>query len=140
MHVICVNQFYFSNFSNEGPAMAYRVKRLGVSGVTKVEKGHKYQVSFQVSMREHAFGWEDTPVRVSAKVGAKGEFHYREVDVSGLPKTPLTIPSEDQTLEIEVPPDSNDDEIHFGLYENSMKDCKDGLLIHSAIVVAVDEI
>lgn len=115
----------------DGAARAVQVLLLSVSGSMRVGRG-TYRVSFKVALKDDAFGWDGTPVLVAAKVGKTGRFQYKEVSLSQVSSTPVTIPSEQDALFIEV--GDNSPEIHFGLYELSKKKWKGGLEIHRAIV------
>lgn len=106
-----------------------------VSGKVPVKKGKKYSVKFDVEVNGNGFGWDKTPVLVMAKIGKKGKYEYKEVElVCGKPQT---IPDDDHRLVVTVGEREEDLELHFGLYEVWSGKWKGGLIIKKA---DVDEI
>ncbi|KAG6737115.1 hypothetical protein POTOM_059890 [Populus tomentosa] len=139
------------------PVELLEVCWLDVSGEMRVTKGKAYEVSFKLSMNtEHSFGWE-VPVTVMARIGKKGKYERKEIDLSKLSKEEKEFPpdkcriefkSEEKSESKEEPREKksqtnkkgienakNDEEtLYFGLYEVWTNKWKGGLRIHEAIV------
>ena len=117
-----------------GAAELLQVCWLEVSGkITCAEKGKKYNISFCISLKADAFGWNNCPVYVMAKFGKKGKYFWK--------KMMLTAPDQRESnidLEIECKDDNEENKtIYFGLYEVWSGKWKGGLLLHKAIVKQV---
>jgi len=115
---------YFSEY-----AELIQVSWLEVSGKVPVDKGKTYKVQFDVEVKAEGFGWGDTNVLVMAKVGKKGTYKYKEVRLKC--GRNINIPE----VEIFVPEDTEDKELHFGLYEVWSGKWKGGLRIYKAEVI-----
>lgn len=116
-----------------GYAELIQVSWLEVSGKVPVDKGKTYKVQFVVEVKAEGFGWGDTNVLVMAKVGKKGTYKYKEVRLKCGRK--YTIPEVKDQLEIDVPENTEDKELHFGLYEVWSGKWKGGLKIYKAEVI-----
>uniref|UniRef100_A0A5B6YS17 Protein PHLOEM PROTEIN 2-LIKE A9-like n=1 Tax=Davidia involucrata TaxID=16924 RepID=A0A5B6YS17_DAVIN len=104
---------------------------------TTIKSGKKYQFGFSVSLTSDAFGWSSCPVYVMAKIGRKGKYTWKKVDLLGAAgrdkKEPFEIPD---SFVLEIPSDvsPSEKELHFGLYEVWSGKWKGGLKIHHAFV------
>ncbi|KAF5729194.1 protein PHLOEM PROTEIN 2-LIKE A9-like [Tripterygium wilfordii] len=150
-HFFCLNSIYleffnhymntkFAEFLCREPTVLELVQVcwLEVTGSTTVEAGKKYQVSFTVSLKPDAFGWNGCPVFMMAKVGRKGKYSWKKIkalEKADFGSNSIQIPDHDgNKLVIEVEPTAEDRQLYFGLYEVWSGKWKGGLEIHNAIV------
>nr|XP_027186920.1 protein PHLOEM PROTEIN 2-LIKE A9-like isoform X1 [Cicer arietinum] len=123
----------------EQSAELLQVSWLEVSGKVKVDKGNSYLVKFDVTVKENGFGWDNTDVLVMAKIGKKGPYKFKAVNLK-CGTSGVIIPPNDNQLKIEVDQHEKDLELHFGLYEVWSGKWKGGLIINKAEVVKVGKI
>ena len=113
------------------PAELLQVCWLEVRGsVRSAVKGNKYKISFYISLKPDAFGWNDCPVYVMAKFGKDSKYSWKKIML-------LQGKLEIGELEIEYKDGNNisgSETIYFGLYEVWSGQWKGGLLLHSATV------
>ncbi|XP_038689909.1 protein PHLOEM PROTEIN 2-LIKE A9 [Tripterygium wilfordii] len=134
------NRYWRLVKKNEEPTVLELVQVcwLEVTGSTTVEAGKKYQVSFTVSLKPDAFGWNGCPVFMMAKVGRKGKYSWKKIkalEKADFGSNSIQIPDHDgNKLVIEVEPTAEDRQLYFGLYEVWSGKWKGGLEIHNAIV------
>lgn len=148
---------FWSIPEGDGPAELQAVCWLDVSGEMDVTKGKAYEVSFMLSMNtENSFGWDDR-VTVMARIGKKGKYQRKEIDLSKLSGEVKEFPSDKCRVEFESNEKSenkketpgntsqtnkkgdenannNEVKLYFGLYEVWTNKWKGGLRIHEAIV------
>ncbi len=111
---------------------------LEVTGSEKVTPGNRYKISFEVSLKNDAFGWSGCPVSVMAKIGKKGRYSWKRVklpDQSSVGNVRFSIPDEDFIMQ--VPQNDSEVELYFGLYEIWSGKWKGGLTIHKVIITQV---
>ncbi|KAL6350847.1 hypothetical protein AAG906_031433 [Vitis piasezkii] len=121
-----------------GPAELLQVCWLEVSGSVPIRSsapiGTKFRITFQVSFKSDAFGWNNCPVCVMARFGKKGKYTWTKITLRTdysqptniLPPEGLEIVTKDATT-----PNVNDT-IYFGLYEVGSGKWKGGLELHNA--------
>ncbi|KAJ6869500.1 protein PHLOEM PROTEIN 2-LIKE A9-like [Populus alba x Populus x berolinensis] len=129
------NQFWSIPKEDGSPVELLEVCWLDVSGEMPVTKGKAYEVSFKLSMNtEHSFGWE-VPVTVMARIGKKGKYERKEIDLSKLSDKEKEFPPDKCRIEFKSDENAkNDETLYFGLYEVWTNKWKGGLRIHEAIV------
>ncbi|KAL4011724.1 hypothetical protein IC575_028786 [Cucumis melo] len=119
---------------------------LEVTGSIKKDlvPGKTYKASFGVSLSPDAFGWDDCSVYIMAKIGKKGHFHLKKMNLTTIPTTSTDvkisfIPTPGDDLIVQVPLTQPDDDLnlYFGLYEVWTNRWKGGLRIHYALVEMV---
>ncbi|XP_010540681.1 PREDICTED: protein PHLOEM PROTEIN 2-LIKE A9-like [Tarenaya hassleriana] len=117
---------------------------LEVTGTVDVKPGKKYQISFKISFKPDATGWDQAPVFMSAKIGKKGKTMWKRIksinQIIQKSGSESVIPDEtDGQFEINVPPTESDQatKLQFGLYEVWTGRWKTGLMIHDASVQEV---
>lgn len=118
------------------PAELIRVCWLEVTASTEdLKPGKKYQVYFEVSLTTDAFGWENIPVFLMAKIGKRGKYLWKKMvlERGANSDKKFKIPMGDNLI-IEVPPGSTDKKLYFGLYEVWSGKWKGGLKIHEATI------
>ncbi|KAF5180185.1 Phloem protein 2-like a9 [Thalictrum thalictroides] len=103
--------------------------------LARLEPGRKYNVSFDVCLKPDAFGWNEIPIYIMAKIGKKGKYKWKPY-ILGIAKIPpdkihLTL---DEPLEVTSAQKDSNDNLYFGLYEVWSKRWKGGLLIEEARV------
>ncbi|XP_062016166.1 protein PHLOEM PROTEIN 2-LIKE A9-like [Rosa rugosa] len=116
-----------------------QVSRLEVTGSVVLTPGKTYKLNFEVQLLSEAFGWKDIQAFLMAKVGKKGRYTWKRVQVqqqSGTDK--FLIPKEEDELRIIVPPGNTDNTLQFGLYEVWSGKWKGGLKIYNAQVTAIN--
>lgn len=118
-----------SNDFRTGPAELLQVSWLEVSGVVTIKNPKTYKVSFEVTVKDDAFGWQGTDVLVMAKIGKKGKYKFK---VNSLTPGQQNIIIPQDPLELTV--QNAQSELHFGLYEVWSGKWKGGLEILRAIV------
>ncbi|WOL15718.1 Phloem protein 2-like [Canna indica] len=101
-----------------------------------LEKGSCYTLSFRVSLKSDAFGWNGCPVYLMVKDPKEGKYQWKNADLSLLPKDEnktTTIPINKLTFQI---PSSYDKKstLSFGLFEIWRGRWKGGLRIHEVII------
>uniref|UniRef100_A0A6M2EZX2 Protein PHLOEM PROTEIN 2-LIKE A9-like n=1 Tax=Populus davidiana TaxID=266767 RepID=A0A6M2EZX2_9ROSI len=129
------SQFWSIPEGDGRPVELLEVCWLDVSGEMRVTKGKAYEVSFKLSMNtEHSFGWE-VPVTVMARIGKKGKYERKEIDLSKLSEE-KEFPPDKCRIEFKSDENAKNDEetLYFGLYEVWTNKWKGGLRIHEAIV------
>ncbi|KAG6747347.1 hypothetical protein NC652_035404 [Populus alba x Populus x berolinensis] len=151
---------FWSIPEGDGPVELLKVCWLDVSGEMRVTKGKAYEVSFMLSMNtENSDGWDD-PVTVMARIGKKGKYQRKEINLKDLSEKVEERPQDKCRVEFESKSDEkseskeeppakksdqtnkkgdenakNDEEtLYFGLYEVWTNKWKAGLRIHEAIV------
>ncbi|KAK4270706.1 hypothetical protein QN277_019482 [Acacia crassicarpa] len=126
--------------STEGIATLIQVSWLDVSGVVDVEKGKKYRVTFEVKLKPDAFGWTGSPVLVMAKPGKRGKYVFSEISLTNSQEyqsIPSSDPGQSQVI-VDVPLDSTDNKLYFGLYEVWSGKWKGGLQIKKVKIDVID--
>ncbi|XP_004293746.1 PREDICTED: protein PHLOEM PROTEIN 2-LIKE A9-like isoform 1 [Fragaria vesca subsp. vesca] len=122
------------------PVELLQVSWLEVTGSVDGLRPGKYKLTFDVKLTADAFGWKDIQVFLMAKVGKKGKYKWARVKLDqGLNTDKVSIPADTQKLKIEVPNDTTDNTLHFGLYEVWSGKWKGGLEIYNAKVTAITE-
>ncbi|XP_058759237.1 protein PHLOEM PROTEIN 2-LIKE A9-like [Vicia villosa] len=136
LNIIWGNDLRYWKKTSDDYAELIQVSWLEVSGKVPVERGQTYTVKFDVEVDQNGFGWDNTPVLVMAKIGKKGKYDYKVVELvcDGVTKT---IPKDEQ-LNITVNQDEIDPELHFGLYEVWSGKWKGGLRIKKAEVKKIN--
>lgn len=127
----------FSDKENEEDSFAElkQVNWLEVTGSTseEVEVGKWFKVSFNVTLRPNAFGWDESNIYIMAKIGKKGRFRFKKLNLHKKdPDKRFNIPQNE--LKIEVPKSAEDPILYFGMYEVWSNRWKGGLRIHHALV------
>ncbi|KAK6264418.1 hypothetical protein SCA6_019852, partial [Theobroma cacao] len=121
--------------NNDEVAELVQVSWLEVTGFVELRPLKTYQVTFTLSFKEDAFGWNGSPVFLMAKVGKKGKYKWRRLkELESLPKVPTEVPSNSEPFLVEVPDDVPDKRLYFGLYEVWSGKWKGGLRVHGATV------
>ncbi|XP_058764136.1 protein PHLOEM PROTEIN 2-LIKE A9-like [Vicia villosa] len=133
LNIIWGSDLRYWRLTPENYAELIQVSWLEVSGKVRVERGKTYTVKFEVKVNKNGFGWDKTPVLVMAKIGKKGPYKYKVVELVCDDVT-KTIPADNDLLDITVNQDEIDPELHFGLYEVWSGKWKGGLIIKKAEV------
>ncbi|CBI27175.3 unnamed protein product, partial [Vitis vinifera] len=126
-----------------GPAELLQVCWLEVSGSVPIRSapiGTKFKITFQVSFKSDAFGWNNCPVYVMAKFGKKGKYTWTKISLRTDNSQPTNILPPDG-LEIvtkEATTANVNDTIYFGLYEVWSGKWKGGLELHNAMVEQIN--
>ncbi|CAI8587239.1 unnamed protein product [Vicia faba] len=136
LNIIWGNDLRYWKITSDDHAELIQVSWLEVSGKVVIEGGKTYKVKFDVEVKENGFGWDNTPVLVMAKIGKKGAYLYKEVKL--VCNKSQTIPDDNESLTITVGQQSNDLELHFGLYEVWSGKWKGGLVIKKAQVLQIN--
>lgn len=95
-------------------------------------KGKTYEISFEVEMKEDAFGWNGSSVFMLAKAGKRGTYKGQKITLSDNKdgnRKRITI---DKRFEVQN--DNHDNTLYFGLYEVWSGRWKGGLIIYQAKV------
>ncbi|XWS16037.1 hypothetical protein CRYUN_Cryun34aG0051700 [Craigia yunnanensis] len=121
-----------NNNNVEQVAELVQVSWLEVTGSYKLKTSTSYQISFSLSLKGDAFGWSGSPVFLMAKVGKKGRYKWKRLDLENHPREPTLVPND--PLVVDVKKDETDPLLYFGLYEVWSGKWKGGLKIHEAIV------
>uniref|UniRef100_A0A5B7C889 Putative SNARE family protein n=1 Tax=Davidia involucrata TaxID=16924 RepID=A0A5B7C889_DAVIN len=107
----------------------------GSIDIKKLNPGKKYQIGFKVSLTNGARGWSpDSVVRIIAKIGKKGKFNWRTLNLEGYERKKIfDIPD---NLLIYIPRNASfsEEKLHFGLYEIWGGNWKSGLKIYHAFI------
>ncbi|XP_022777263.1 protein PHLOEM PROTEIN 2-LIKE A9 [Durio zibethinus] len=113
-----------------------QVSWLELTGSVQLKPSTTYQITFKLSFKEDAFGWNGSPVFLMAKVGKKGKYKWKRLNEleMQLPKEPTDIPANDDPFVVDVPGNQPDTMLFFGLYEVWGGKWKGGLRVHGAIV------
>ncbi|KAH1092001.1 hypothetical protein J1N35_019258 [Gossypium stocksii] len=112
-----------------------QVSWLEVTGVTpELDTASTYQITFQLSLEKGASGWTGAPVFLMAKVGKKGKYKWKKLEVEKLTRDPTDFPSEADPLDVEIPDNQRDRRLYFGLYEVWSGKWKQGLKVYKATV------
>ena len=122
------------------PAELLQVWWFEVSGsvpIGSVPPGTKYRITFQISLKSDAFGWNVCPVHVMAKFGKEGKYSSRVVSLQGHYSQPTSIPL---TEGLEIETEDANDTLYFGLYEQTTRQEKGGLQLHNATVEQINNI
>ncbi|CAK7336983.1 unnamed protein product [Dovyalis caffra] len=119
----------------EKPAELVQVSWLELTGKTKeaLPVG-KYEIKFEVSLEQGAFGWNNCPVFMMAKIGKTGKYKWIKINIADLGPDKKLVPPD---FQIEVDRGSEDRKLYFGLYEVWSGKWKGGLRIHKATVQKV---
>ncbi|XP_050370435.1 protein PHLOEM PROTEIN 2-LIKE A9-like [Argentina anserina] len=115
-----------------------QVSWLEVTGSVKLTAGNSYNLTFEVELLSDAFGWKDIQVFLMARVGKKGKYNWKKVQLqpaAGKEK----IPKDDDKLTIAVPTEETDTTLQFGLYEVWSGKWKGGLKIYNAEVTVIPD-
>ncbi|XWS18701.1 hypothetical protein CRYUN_Cryun32bG0067400 [Craigia yunnanensis] len=125
-----------TNGSNgEEVAELIQVCWLEITGSVKLNPLTRYQITFTLSFKEHAFGWRGNPLFMMAKVGTKGRYKWKKLmELENLPKEPTEVPNDNDPFVVEVPKPQIDTTLFFGLYEVWSGKWKGGLIVHQADV------
>ncbi|PIA36672.1 hypothetical protein AQUCO_03300112v1 [Aquilegia coerulea] len=138
LSIVWGNDKRYWNIPESGPAVLIKVCWLEVTAkipLSKLEPGIKYKVSFDVNLQPDAFGWNEIPIHIMAKIGKKGKYKWKR-HVLGVPTNPpskISI-SLDEPLQVTPAETNSGDILYFGLYEVWRKRWKGGLLIQEARV------
>ncbi|CAL5346713.1 unnamed protein product [Camellia sinensis] len=129
------NRYWRTPKESNQPAELLQVCWLEVTGSCVIDKGKKYNVTFEVSLTPDAFGWNNTTLYIMAKRGEKGRYTWKKVNLTNQNTNKdqhFFIPEEHLIVE----PDTNasDDKLYFGLYEIWKGNWKGGLKIYRAVV------
>ncbi|MBA0557426.1 hypothetical protein Golob_014496 [Gossypium lobatum] len=111
-----------------------QVSWLEVTGITPKLSASKYQITFQLSLEKGASGWTGAPVFLMAKVGKKGKYQWKKLEVEKLTRDPTDLPSEADPFVVEVDDAQVDKRLYFGLYEVWSGKWKQGLKVYKATV------
>ncbi|KAF5197035.1 Phloem protein 2-like a9 [Thalictrum thalictroides] len=103
--------------------------------LARLVPGIKYNVSFDVRLKPDAFGWNEIPIHIMAKIGKKGKYKWKSY-ILGIAKIP---PSKiqlilDEPLQVTSAQKDSGDNLYVGLYEVWRGRWKGGLLIDEARV------
>ncbi|KAF5935963.1 hypothetical protein HYC85_027092 [Camellia sinensis] len=107
------NRYWRTPNESNQPAELLQVCWLEVTGSCFIDKGKKYNVTFEVSLTPDAFGWNNTTLYIMAKRGEKGRYTWKKLS--------LIL-------------NASDDKLYFGLYEIWKGNWKGGLKIYRAVV------
>ncbi|CAK7336985.1 unnamed protein product [Dovyalis caffra] len=101
--------------SSDKPAELVQVTWLEITGETKepLPVG-KYEIKFEVSLEQGAFGWNGCPVFMMGKIGKKGRYRWTKINLADLGPDKKLVTSD---FQIEVFGESEDNKLYFGLYE-----------------------
>ncbi|PIA36671.1 hypothetical protein AQUCO_03300111v1 [Aquilegia coerulea] len=126
---------------DSGPAVLIQVSWLEVTAripLSKLDPEKKYKVSFDVSLKADAFGWNEIPIHIMAKIGRRGKYKWQP-HVLGVPTNPpFKIPlSLDEPIQITKDEKNSGDSLYFGLYEVWRGTWKGGLQVEEARVEVV---
>lgn len=128
---------------NVDPAELIQVSWLEVTASTPdLEKGKKYKIYFELSLKPDAFGWNGCQVYLMGKIGRKGRYKWTKVSLKDQTATTLIfkVPLDDEfTIEVDPQTSSEDQKLYFGLYEVWSGKWKGGLQIHKAVVEEKDK-
>ena len=122
------------------PAELLQVWWFEVSGsvpIGSVPPGTKYRITFQISLKSDAFGWNVCPVHVMAKFGKEGKNSWKKISLQAHYSEPTSIPS---TEGLEIETEDANDTIYFGLYDIWTGHWKGGLQLHNATVEQINNI
>ncbi|XP_038877535.1 protein PHLOEM PROTEIN 2-LIKE A9-like [Benincasa hispida] len=122
------------NIEEESYAEAIKVTWLEVKAIYKGAKaGSKYRIGFKVGLKPDAFGWDNSPVFLMAKVGESGSYAWKRLyfNTRDLKTKAVNFPS---NFEINIPSSAEDTTLYFGLYEIWGGRWKGGLRIYHAFV------
>ncbi|KAK5802426.1 hypothetical protein PVK06_030017 [Gossypium arboreum] len=124
-----------SRKNEEEFAELLQVSWLEVTGITpKLDSPSTYHITFRLSLDKGASGWTGAPVFLMAKVGKKGNYRWKKLEVEKLTGDPTDFPSKADPLEVETVPDKPDRRLYFGLYEVWSGKWKKGLKVYNATV------
>ncbi|KAL8491169.1 hypothetical protein ACS0TY_022991 [Phlomoides rotata] len=127
----------------ESPAVLHQVCWLEVRGcVRNVKPDKEYEVGFNISLTPDAFGWGSSKVFILVKRGQNGKFKPTKFDLES------SIIKENTNIRVKVPAadvektgqNSDDLELHFGMFEVWSGKWKGGLKIHYAFVRQSDHV
>lgn len=86
-----------------------------------------------MTLRPNAFGWHESNIYIMAKIGKKGRFSFKKLNLHNRqPDERFNIPHNE--LKIEVAKSAEDPILYFGMYEVWSNRWKGGLRIHHALV------
>ncbi|CAL5410813.1 unnamed protein product [Camellia sinensis] len=129
------NRYWRTPKESNQPAELLQVCWLEVTGSCDINKGKKYNVSFEVSLTPDAFGWNNTTLYIMAKRGEKGRYTWKKVNLTNQNTNKdqhFFIPEEHLIVEPDM--NASDDKLYFGLYEIWKGNWKGGLKIYRAVV------
>ncbi|KAI8001893.1 Protein PHLOEM PROTEIN 2-LIKE A9 [Camellia lanceoleosa] len=135
------NRYWRMPTQPDQPAELLQVCWLEVTGSCPIDKGKKYNVSFEVSLTPDAFGWNNTTLYIMAKIGEKGRYTWKKVNLTNQNTNKdqrFSIPHEQNNLIVDTVADASDDKLYFGLYEIWKGNWKGGLKIYHAVVKEVN--
>ncbi|EXC24753.1 hypothetical protein L484_018467 [Morus notabilis] len=121
------------------PAELIQVSWLEVTGTTDpLNEEKSYKISFELSLKPDAFGWNGCQLYLMAKLGRRGRYKWTKVTFKDQPNNrPFTVPAEDFVIKVPPSTDAEDRKLYFGLYEVWSGKWKGGLEIHKAEVAEV---
>ncbi|KAA8547589.1 hypothetical protein F0562_004018 [Nyssa sinensis] len=104
-------------------------------GTLKSARLEKPQIGFKLSLSSDAFGWSGCPIYIMAKIGKKGKYFWKKVDLQAIRGNTqeFDIP-EDFCMDIVKDSPASDEKLYFGLYEVWSGKWKGGLQIHHAFL------
>ncbi|KAL2467450.1 Protein PHLOEM PROTEIN 2-LIKE A9 [Abeliophyllum distichum] len=112
------------------PAELLQVSWLEVTAsVNGTDHQKNYEVGFSVSLKDDAFGWNNSPVYIMVKRGKEGKFSATKVLFNGNGKQRFEISGK-----LKKGDSTTDPNIYFGLYEVWSGKWRGGLQIHHAYV------
>ncbi|MBA0587082.1 protein PHLOEM PROTEIN 2-LIKE A9 isoform X2 [Gossypium raimondii] len=124
-----------SSKNEEECAELVQVSWLEVTGVTpRLHASTTYQITFQLSLEKGASGWTGAPVFLMAKVGKKGKYKWKKLEVEKLTRDPTDFPSVRDPFGVEIADEQLDKRLYFGLYEVWSGRWKKGLKVYKATV------
>ncbi|XP_012483774.1 protein PHLOEM PROTEIN 2-LIKE A9 isoform X1 [Gossypium raimondii] len=127
--------FHYYSKNEEECAELVQVSWLEVTGVTpRLHASTTYQITFQLSLEKGASGWTGAPVFLMAKVGKKGKYKWKKLEVEKLTRDPTDFPSVRDPFGVEIADEQLDKRLYFGLYEVWSGRWKKGLKVYKATV------
>ncbi|KAA3455963.1 protein PHLOEM PROTEIN 2-LIKE A9-like isoform X1 [Gossypium australe] len=127
--------FIYYRKNEEEFAELLQVSWLEVTGVTSpLSGGSTYRITFRLSLEKGASGWTGSPVFLMAKVGKKGKYKWKRLEMEKLTTNPQDLPSEADPLDVEIAAADKDKRLYFGMYEVWSGKWKQGLKVYKATV------
>ncbi|XP_022994899.1 protein PHLOEM PROTEIN 2-LIKE A9-like [Cucurbita maxima] len=116
-----------------------QVNWLEVTGSTpkNLKIGAWFKVSFNVTLRPNAFGWDECNVYIMAKIGKKGHYSFKKLNLNvKQPEGRFNIPHNELKIKVAKPKNGSEEDLklYFGMYEVWSNRWKGGLRIYHALV------
>ncbi|XP_051125975.1 protein PHLOEM PROTEIN 2-LIKE A9-like isoform X2 [Andrographis paniculata] len=99
-----------------------------------------YEVVFQLSLNQDAFGWGTTPIYIMVKRGKQGKFGWRKYNLESYrpqQKFEISVRLNAEKSGQSGSGSSSDEKLYFGMYEVWSGKWKGGLKIHGVLVKEV---